>query len=295
MNPLPSYHEKKARGTFDFPIELYWIDADHPRYEMPFHWHMESELILVLRGVFRLALNGEPVSIAEGESAFIPAEAVHGGSPQDCVYECLVFDMDRFLQESALCRGSCEAVAAAEPGMTHHFSAGSGAGELIRAMFRAMREKQPGYELTTAGLLWQFMGLVLRERLYAPATEEAARRSRRVGQIKEALRRIRADYAKPLTLGELAAETGMVPRYFCRVFREVTGRTPIDYLNYYRVERAAELLCDSPESVTEIALSCGFDDPGYFTRTFRRYKGCTASGFRKAHQTAQTEAAQLKV
>ena len=65
----------------------------------------------------------------------------------------------------------------------------------------------------------------------------------------------------------------MNPRYFCRVFRQLTGRTPIDYLNYYRIECAAELLCAEEDSVTDIALSCGFGDPGYFARLFRRHKG----------------------
>ena len=38
-----AFHERMVRGTFDFPIELYYVDALHPRYEMPFHWHMECE------------------------------------------------------------------------------------------------------------------------------------------------------------------------------------------------------------------------------------------------------------
>ena len=47
-------HEHAVRGTFDFPIQLYYVDKTHPRYEMPFHWHMEHELILVLQGTLRL-------------------------------------------------------------------------------------------------------------------------------------------------------------------------------------------------------------------------------------------------
>lgn len=47
-------HESSTRGTFDFPIELYYVDKMHPRYEMPFHWHMEFELMLVLSGEFSL-------------------------------------------------------------------------------------------------------------------------------------------------------------------------------------------------------------------------------------------------
>ena len=43
-------HEDKKRGTFDFPIELYYVEPGAPRYQMPLHWHLEYELILVLQG-----------------------------------------------------------------------------------------------------------------------------------------------------------------------------------------------------------------------------------------------------
>lgn len=45
------FQERTTRGTFGFPIQLYYVDRDHPQYEMPLHWHMECELILVLKGV----------------------------------------------------------------------------------------------------------------------------------------------------------------------------------------------------------------------------------------------------
>ena len=39
------FQEKKSRGTFDFPIELHHVTKEHPRYQMPFHWHMDYSLI----------------------------------------------------------------------------------------------------------------------------------------------------------------------------------------------------------------------------------------------------------
>ena len=66
------------------------------------------------------------------------------------------------------------------------------------------------------------------------------------------------------------------------MFRQITGRTPIDYLNYYRVECAAELLCSTSDSVTEVALACGFGDVSYFGRLFRRQKGKTPGEYRRA-------------
>ena len=63
------YQENKSRGTFGFPIQLYYVDVNHPQYEMPFHWHMECELILVLAGKFRLSVNGVNYTLEGGQSA----------------------------------------------------------------------------------------------------------------------------------------------------------------------------------------------------------------------------------
>ena len=83
-------HERAVRGTFDFPIELYYVDQSNPRYEMPFHWHMEHELILVLSGTFALSLNGEPFTLSAGDCALVADGSIHGGHPDGCIYECVV-------------------------------------------------------------------------------------------------------------------------------------------------------------------------------------------------------------
>ena len=77
-------HENTTRGTSDFPLELYYVDMLHPRYEMPFHWHMECELLLVLQGEFTLLTDGQSYTLHPGNSAFLSSGAVHGGIPKDC-------------------------------------------------------------------------------------------------------------------------------------------------------------------------------------------------------------------
>ena len=82
-------------------------------------------------------------------------------------------------------------------------------------------------------------------------------------------------YTEPLSLGELAGCAHMNPNYFCRFFREMTRKSPIEYLNYYRVECACEKLCMTNDSILSIALDCGFNDVNYFIKVFKKYKGTT--------------------
>lgn len=103
------------------------------------------------------------------------------------------------------------------------------------------------------------------------------------------LSKIKNDYSQPLTLSELAETARLNPQYLCRAFRQVTGKTPIDYLNYYRIECAAEKLCYTNLSVTEIALSCGFNDLSYFNRLFKRHKM-----HRRAHLERDTTALKIE-
>ena len=88
-----------------------------------------------------------------------------------------------------------------------------------------------------------------------------------------------------LTLGNLAEAADMSPKYFCRFFTEMTGKTPIEYLNYYRIECAAEQLLYTDDLVTDIALNCGYNDLSYFVKTFKKYKAQTPKQFRKSKHT----------
>lgn len=274
-------HEQAVRGTFDFPIALYQVDSTHPRYKMPFHWHMEHELIAVLDGVFHLSVEGQHIDLHRGDCMMIGEDTIHGGLPEHCVYVCVVFDLDRFLTGmGGICRQQLNGLLADGSKLQAVFSAGSPPALLVNGLYQAMATEQPGYEFTTMGYLWQLLGQMISHRLYRPPLPGTGQDMRRTQAIKRVLRRIRTDYAMPLTLEDLAYEAALEPKYFCRVFRQITGRTPIDYLLYYRIECAAELLCATRCSVTEVALSCGFGDVSYFGRVFKRQKAMTPRAYR---------------
>ena len=279
------YNEFRPRGRFDFPIEFHHVDHNHPRFHMPYHWHIEYEIVYIVRGGLTLSLNEDVVTARAGDIIFIRDGIVHGGAPADTdtVYECIVFDLKKLLH------GSQSTGARVQPILEHELlinkyipGATADVPGMIAMLFAAMKEAYAGYEMVVTGMLYSFLGTVLRHGLcHAPnaALRESSRR--RVMQLKKTFQLIDDAYDQPLTLDDLAAAAGLTPNYFCRFFRKITHRSPIDYLNYYRIEAACIRLAQGDESITEIALATGFNDISYFIKTFRRYKGISPLKYQK--------------
>jgi AraC-like DNA-binding protein len=99
-----------------------------------------------------------------------------------------------------------------------------------------------------------------------------------VNQVKEFLLR---NFARELTLGEIAWHAKRSEEHVARVFRKVTGQTVFEYLRTIRLESAKTLLIDSDKTLTEIARLSGFGSLALFSRNFSQYVGRPASAYRQ--------------
>jgi AraC-like DNA-binding protein len=87
---------------------------------------------------------------------------------------------------------------------------------------------------------------------------------------------------RPIELEDAAAQAGVSPFHFLRLFSSVLGVTPHQYLVRSRLRHAARLLVDDDKAVTDIAYDVGFGDLSNFTRTFHRAAGVSPLKFRQA-------------
>lgn len=99
-------------------------------------------------------------------------------------------------------------------------------------------------------------------------------------RIRRALDRIHADFSSPLTVDVLAAEAGMTRFVFLRTFRSHVGESPYQHLVRVRLDHAAAMLRSRDCSVLDVALACGFQDPGRFAAMFKRRFGCLPRAYR---------------
>ena len=274
-------NEKKKHGTDAFPFEYYYVTHAHPRYQMNYHWHPEYELIRVLKGTLDITLNEKSFTARAGDLVFVHGGILHAGVPHDCVYECLVFDLNIFLRFAA-CQPYIQRIQDRSALVYHHFTDHHPKTlEIADRIFYAMRSAHPAYEMAVIGEICGFFAHIFSARLYLDTQPHtSARDLKKTMQLRAAIDFIDRHLSQTVTLTQMAEAASMSPKYFCRFFYQMTHHTPIEYLNMQRIEYACFALSTTNEPITDIALSCGFNDLSYFIRTFKKYKGVTPGRYR---------------
>ena len=130
------------------------------------------------------------------------------------------------------------------------------------------------------GAIFNFLACQLHNLSNAQLQTVSEQHWQKAEQLKPALEYIEQHYSQRITLETLAKLTGFSPKYFCRYFRTIVHRSPIDYLNCYRVECAAHLLATTDMNVAEAAVHCGFSDSSAFIKQFRKYKDTTPKQYK---------------
>ena len=279
---MASYNEIKQRGTLEFPIELYHIDKNHPKYEMASHWHSEIELIRILEGTLNVKLYNREYIAQKGDFFVVNSETVHGAYPvDDCVYECIVLHMEMLSVQDSGCRYFIDSVLNQEISITEYNpKSDNPLNKAINNVFELMNSPSSGYKFKVIGALYELFGIIVDCHHYS-SSGAVIPKDKNIPKLKSVLTFIRGNYSKQISLNDMANCVGMSPKYFCSFFRNMTRKSPVEYLTSYRIERASRKLMNSDSSITDIAYECGFNDLSYFIKTFKSLKGVTPSKFRR--------------
>jgi AraC-like DNA-binding protein len=112
------------------------------------------------------------------------------------------------------------------------------------------------------------------------ARQEAGPGDHRHAMVGRATLHVRQHLDQPLDVSLLADIAGASRAHFSRVFTEIEGMPPSEFVLRERMQRAARLLVNGQLSVKAISSACGFEDPNYFAKVFRRTFAISPSEFR---------------
>lgn len=158
--------------------------------------------------------------------------------------------------------------------------------ETINNCFKMLRKEtklaSPGYDMAVKSIVYHFMCHLLRNYKTDTIsdTDSSANKSSAV-KTGEILTYITKNCHEKLSTASIAEHFHLSESYFCYLFKSQTGMSLINYVNKFRVEKAAVLLKNTGQSITDIALSVGFDDSNYFSRIFKKYMDMSPMEYKK--------------
>jgi len=246
----------------------------------PYFWHEQIEFLYFRRGSARILCGDRDFVAQAGELILInPYELhqvrYHSG---ELLYDCVMIDASLYRDSR---QGICD---------TRYFDLLSDSyacfdnrlgesRELIghmEALRRELENKGVAYELSVKAHVFAMFVELFRRHVRSRTTfRQMVDNIERYERIKPVLEYMRLNISEPIRLEALAKQCNVSPAHFCRIFRQITGTTPLQYLTNLRLHQAAALLRRTDRSISQIAAEVGFDDVGYMSRCFKNQFGMT--------------------
>jgi AraC-like DNA-binding protein len=155
--------------------------------------------------------------------------------------------------------------------------------ELAGAVLRFLRsiETGPDRRVLAPMYLREMVYRVLQREQYARLLAIAATESAS-NPVSAVLGYVRGHLSEPLTVADLAEQVSLSPSAFAHLFREITGRSPYQFVKEMRLDRARELLIDGQPTVARVAQEVGYGSVSHFISEFRSRFGVTPRTYRDA-------------
>ena len=244
-NNLKINKENAKHGDIFLPVNSYHCLIPFTYRELVLHWHEEMEITLIKDGTSDYKVGQEVFKANAGDIILIPPYCTHS---------------------------ACEVIRNCDAGYT----------EIKETFLRALdcfKNKPPFYEMLLKENLLHIL-ILLFSYGYIRESGDSHITSGNRRHIKSALEYINDHYSEKISIAEMAQLAGFSESYFMSLFRQYVGMSCIQYVNLYRIQKAAHALEETAKSVSEIAMIHGFDNISYFNLQFRRTFGMTPREFR---------------
>jgi AraC-like DNA-binding protein len=153
---------------------------------------------------------------------------------------------------------------------------------ILNEVINEYAAKKSGYDLLIRSLLLKLLVLVGREfSAELQTSETSSLYDRHRDSISGAVKYIDEHYAEDLKVEYVAKEFMLSQSYFSYLFKSITAKTFIEYLNGLRISKAQELLANTDKKVIDICYEVGFHNVNHFNRIFRQFVGLSPLIYRK--------------
>lgn len=239
---------------YDDPKLKLFFHEDRIKKSAWFHWHKSPEFLLVLDGQISVNCDGIERKYVPGEIAIINNNEMHliNACYEEAVYFCLIVD-------SEIC----------DLAPLPHRSSDPGVVALYKQIAKELQERKLNYREAVIGYIKAMIALLSRESVGSKAPPI----SRKMELTKAAIEYMYCNFQKELSLEKISTALNFNKYYLSHIFKENTGKTVMEHLNYIRCSNAFSMLSSGKYNVTQSAYASGFSNLSYFCKTYKKIIG----------------------
>ena len=275
----------------ELPLVIEKENLDTHKQDELAHWHNSFELIEVVEGRFYCNVDGSEFLINKGNICIINRGRLHHIYTEDynasmCRKKTIIFNPDYFIKDQNIYEKYILPLLEKDAFAHIQFNIKKGIGLDINTLMKeieALEDEKPiGYELEEYSLIYKVIRYLY---LAYQSSKQSIHTTYDANvQIQRNMTSFIHEHFNSKIGLEDIAEAGQVSKSTCiRLFHKYTSKSPIDFLNSYRLQMSAEKLVTTSEQITEIAYACGFGQPSYFNRLFLKEYNMTPNQYRKTH------------
>lgn len=272
-----------------YPFRLFFNQCQGAKPEQNIlflHWHEHFEIIVMREGRAIFHVDSKPYEAGPGDVIVVPSGGLHVGYSLysgDVSYVSIVFHASLFKDRNQ--DSQHEQFVAPYLSNQYQFPVMpvvhnpecASYYPLLERIIEEVQAKQPAFQLVVKNQLHLFFTHLSRT---FPA-QQSERHSINRERFKPLLEYLETHVDQKMSVESAARFVNLNAFHFCKTFKKLTGRTFIDYVNLCRMDEAERLLRETGFSITEISGRVGCDNPNYFTKLYKQYKGLTPSMVRK--------------
>lgn len=265
---LAMRHEEYSNYS-NLPFILH-IDLERTCYKnsKEKNWHKDIEIQLCTKGNGTVLINGENYDFRENDIAVINSDLIHHtGTEKNIIYTCLIISAE-FCSRIGI---NCNELIF-EP--------------IIKSVkiTTLMNELISLYLNDDTALKTLKCNSVIIQVLIELAEYHSIQNSVKINsnktfdKVKKTIKYIQENYDKKITLDMLSEYVHIDKYALCHDFKKATSQTVVQNINNYRCQKAISFL-EKGYSVTEVSIMCGFENPSFFSKTFKKYIGVLPSKY----------------
>ncbi|WP_438462921.1 AraC family transcriptional regulator [Marinomonas sp. PE14-40] len=281
--------ELTTHGASDFPCSSYdEVFSAFYGGEVPWHWHDEVEIVLVVRGRTKVECIGKSETLEAGEMIFVNAGALHkltDVGEEDCRILNAVFNPQMLggMNFSRIYKKHVLPVLKNKQLLSVKFSnqviwQQAAINELKQA-FQVWQDEREDYEFVMTMALMKFWHLFIDNKPdILSDTHVSSTNEKRLHTL---LNYIHEHHSDSISIADISHAANISESECYRLFRNALKSTPNNYLLNYRLRMAAHLLVESDKPITKVAYDTGFNCPAYFAKKFKLAFEKTPKTFRQ--------------